>query len=203
MPQGVKGFQKGSLNPSTTPERRKILSERQKGKIPSFETRMKASITLKKVLQDPKIREERRIRATGRKHSQETKTRMRETWAKKPRSKRTIHGLAWTAWSRHRRKSAADWRGYVKCFTCEKLFVWQQTDLGHYKHRKLDFDEMNTQIQCTYCNRWRHGNLDVYSMKLIDKYGIDAIKDLHLRANIHPGYSIDELKQVIDKYKPS
>lgn len=54
--------------------------------------------------------------------------------------------------------------------------------LGHYKHRKLDFDEINTNPQCAGCNVYGHGKLDVYSMKLIERYGIEAVEDLHRRA---------------------
>ena len=55
-------------------------------------------------------------------------------------------------------------------------------DAGHFKHGVLDFDEINVHCQCKKCNKWMHGNLGEYSIRLIRKYGLEAIEELHRRA---------------------
>lgn len=200
MPKGYKGFQRGNLNPARTPEARQRSREQMLAirENPSYQETQR--IALKIALNKPAIRERRRLARLGKSWSTEVKSKMRDTWGKKRIKKSGWRKKAWDAWSKYRRSSAADWRGAVKCFTCERPFHWKEMDLGHYKHGKLDFDEMNTNVQCSYCNRWKHGNLDVYTMKLIEKYGYDAVQDLHRRAAQDPGNSIDDYKTIIQKY---
>ena len=65
-----------------------------------------------------------------------------------------------------------------KCVTCGARNTLQA---GHFWHGVLDFDEMNINAQCSQCNKWKHGNLAVYSNYLIDKYGLKKFKELELR----------------------
>jgi len=83
------------------------------------------------------------------------------------------------------------------CFTCGKL----GNQAGHFKHNRLDFDEMNVHCSCAYCNLYLHGNLGVYAVKLIDKYGRKKFDDLVFRANQVRKYTRDELEAIIKKYK--
>lgn len=53
---------------------------------------------------------------------------------------------------------------------------------GHFIHNVLDFDEMNINCQCVKCNLHMHGMGVEYSMRLIKKYGLEKIQDLHNRA---------------------
>lgn len=57
MPKGIKGFQKGALNPSRNPKRAKEIREFMKGKIVSVKQRKKISLSMKKALKNPKLRE--------------------------------------------------------------------------------------------------------------------------------------------------
>jgi len=83
------------------------------------------------------------------------------------------------------------------CFTCDKT----GNQGGHFKHNRLDFDEMNLNCQCSGCNHYRSGNLSVYAERLIDKYGVKKFKDLCFRANNQSNkFSRDELEQIIVKY---
>jgi hypothetical protein len=83
------------------------------------------------------------------------------------------------------------------CFTCGK----PGDEAGHFKHGRLDFDEMNLHCQCTRCNRWLHGNLGEYAIRLIKKYGQEKVDDLVLRANQVRKYKRAELEEIITKYK--
>jgi hypothetical protein len=83
------------------------------------------------------------------------------------------------------------------CFTCGK----EGNEAGHYKHNKLDFDEINLNCQCTSCNHFKSGNLGEYAVRLIDKYGREKYDDLVFRANTQSNkFSIDELEEITKKY---
>lgn len=63
-----------------------------------------------------------------------------------------------------------------RCVTCgedkKQLFG------GHFCHKREDFNERNINAQCYACNWCRKGNMRVYTMYLIDKYGIDYVREL-------------------------
>jgi hypothetical protein len=83
------------------------------------------------------------------------------------------------------------------CFTCLKV----GNQAGHFRHNKLDFDEMNLNCQCPYCNLFIHGNLGIYAVKLIEKYGKDKVDDLVFRSNTQSNkFSRAELEEIIAKY---
>ena len=94
------------------------------------------------------------------------------------------------AWIRERDKDKG-------CITCGGPVE----QAGHWKHGKLDFDEMNLNGQCRSCNYFRSGNLGIYTIRLIEKYGLEKVKDLERRAEIVKKYSVEELKEIIEKYK--
>ena len=82
------------------------------------------------------------------------------------------------------------------CITCGK----QVQEAGHWKHGKLDFSEFNINGQCTACNRFRSGKLDVYTMRLIQMYGLKKVKEMERKAEELQHYSIDFLKDIIERY---
>ena len=83
------------------------------------------------------------------------------------------------------------------CITCGG----PGTDAGHWKHGKLDFDELNLNLQCRGCNFFRSGNLGIYTIRLVEKYGLEKVKDLERRAEVIKKYSVEELKEIIEKYE--
>lgn len=100
-------------------------------------------------------------------------------------NKRKLHDKLWDIFSkyiRHRDKGT--------CFTCgarkwdEEKGEWtiKGFNAGHFIHNVLDFDEMNINCQCVQCNKWNHGQGAEYSIRLIRKYGLEAVEDLHLRS---------------------
>lgn len=126
---------------------------------------------------------------------------------------RKLSTSAWKVWSDYRRRLASDDDGFVYCFTCDKKIRWKRDDsknekdkydfanLGHFIHGKLDYDSMNTQIQCTRCNRLLHGNLGVYCIRLITMYGLKAVKDMIRRSEQHTGYTAFDLQKIITTYQ--
>lgn len=106
---------------------------------------------------------------------------------------------AWKVWSLKRRKAEADYRGLVTCVTCGNLKPYKEVDLGHFCHGKLDFHPQATQIQCSRCNRFLHGNLGNYAIWLDKKYGYgtaEKLKILAAKQKPRP-YEKDELIDII------
>src|SRR6185295_6730992 len=101
---------------------------------------------------------------------------------RRPLSKQTIlqrlHKKAWALFSEYVRRSS---KGI--CFSCGARKHWKELDAGHYIHGRLDYDELNIHAQCTYCNRYLHGNLGKYAERLLARHGEAALQELRLRAN--------------------
>lgn len=88
------------------------------------------------------------------------------------------------------------------CFTCGKHGNWKEMDTGHYIHKNcLDFDLINLHCQCTYCNRFLHGNLGIYAERLISEYGEEAITNLRERSKKEKKFNIFELEELVNTYK--
>lgn len=68
------------------------------------------------------------------------------------------------------------------CISCGKKDDWKNTDAGHYIPKtaglSIYFDERNVNCQCTYCNRFMHGNLSRYAIALRRKYGENILEEL-------------------------
>jgi hypothetical protein len=107
---------------------------------------------------------------------------------------------AWVVYSKFRRISEADFQGFVNCFTCLIRIKWQDAQLGHFIHGKLDFDPRNTKIQCVKCNYFKSGNLGEYAERLIKENGIEWLAQLKKDAQIKGNdYSRIELNEIIEK----
>jgi hypothetical protein len=95
--------------------------------------------------------------------------------------------------------------GYGKCISCGRQDYWRNMDAGHYIPKtaglSLYFDERNVNIQCTYCNRWMHGNLSQYALALIEKYGENILKDLDSERHKFKKISVIEYQKLIEEYK--
>ncbi len=91
------------------------------------------------------------------------------------------------------------------CISCSRKDDWKKMDAGHYIPKSicgltLYFDEQNVNCQCTYCNRWMHGNLSKYAIALRKRYGETILEDLDKRRGIRK-ISIPEYQQMIEIYK--
>jgi len=91
------------------------------------------------------------------------------------------------------------------CISCGKKDFWRKMDAGHYIPKtaglSLYFDEQNVNCQCTYCNRWMHGNLSKYAIALRKKYGKTILEDLDKKRRITKKISVDEYKNIIEEFK--
>lgn len=122
---------------------------------------------------------------------------------KRPKSvKQKLQDKAWKYFSLFTRLKGADWRGYATCITCGVRKHFKELQAGHRYHGKLDFDPINIHVQCSRCNHFLSGNLGVYERYIVKTYGQEAADNLEARAAQHPGYTEDELREIIIKYKP-
>ena len=77
---------------------------------------------------------------------------------------------------------------------------------GHYfsqgRYTHLRYDEMNVNGQCVGCNNFKHGNLIMYRMGLIQRYGEDAVNELERKATQDPirRWGREELRSIINQY---
>lgn len=88
------------------------------------------------------------------------------------------HDRAWKAFSKWVRVSNADWKGDVACFTCGRVYPWQQMDAGHFFHNVLDFNIYNIHPQCKRCNKYKQGEGVAYYEKLRELYGQEVVEGL-------------------------
>jgi len=110
---------------------------------------------------------------------------------------------AWVAFSKMIR-ARDDIGGYFRCPTCGRTLTIDQADAGHYisRVRKATmFDEMNVHAQCRHCNRFQEGNHFIYRKWLVEKYGVEKVEELELRAHIARGYSTADLLLLAKEYK--
>jgi hypothetical protein len=89
------------------------------------------------------------------------------------------------------------------CISCQKKPL--KENAGHFynanNHWNVRFNERNVHLQCEHCNTYLSGNLIEYRKQLINKIGIEQLTLLELEANKTRKFTIDELKQIINKYK--
>lgn len=79
-------------------------------------------------------------------------------------------------------------------------------EAGHYysqgHHSAVRYSEINTNGQCTRCNRWLHGNLINYRKGLVKRYGENEVNKLDLHVDLKKGFkwSRIELEELIKHY---
>lgn len=111
-----------------------------------------------------------------------------------------LRDKAWKAisyWVRFRSKHAG------RCYSCGRAKQSKELDCGHYIHSSsLDFIEDALRPQCTYCNRYLHGNLAHYAENLIKEIGMARVDELRFMSKQIKKWTREELEGVIKKYAP-
>lgn len=122
---------------------------------------------------------------------------------KKP-SKKNLKAKACKLFSKFIRQRDADWKGEVKCITCNWRGRWQDAHAGHYIHGKqkeVYFNEMNCHAQCNACNTYKGGERGRYAYMLIKKYGLKKYNELEKKRFIKKYWSFRDLQKIMKKYK--
>ncbi len=86
------------------------------------------------------------------------------------------------------------------CVTCGR----QGNEAGHYIGREVRatrWDERNVNCQCTYCNKYKHGNLTKYAIYLERKFGVGILEELDQQAKTIFNPTREWLLDKIEKYK--
>ncbi len=99
---------------------------------------------------------------------------------------------------------AADHMGITECVTCGKQEHWKELDGGHFvprAHKKHKLREENIHPQCKHCNKYLNGNMDSYSLFMIDTYGMDAMRELIQSKHQAKKFTEVELLDLIGEYK--
>lgn len=110
----------------------------------------------------------------------------------------------WTLFSQYIRKKDADWKGFVKCFTCSVIDEWKYFDAGHCIPKSttgsyLKYDERNNRPQCKTCNQGKGGMRKEFEAGLKRIYGESII--IELKRYTEKSLTVQEYKDKIIKYK--
>lgn len=89
----------------------------------------------------------------------------------------------------------------LPCISCKKARV---SHAGHYiaqgSSSLLRFNEKNVNGQCVGCNTFKHGNLLEYRMGLVERYGLNVVKELESKRHEIKKWKRWELEEIIEKY---
>ena len=102
------------------------------------------------------------------------------------------------------RRKDADYRGQVKCFTCDCIQHWKFMQNSHFCHRSdtaTFVDEINCQVGCFHCNVELRGNLEVFAENLDKEYGLGTADKLKEKARTTVKLSDREWGEIADKYR--
>lgn len=89
------------------------------------------------------------------------------------KQRKLLKKRAWVVFSKWIRT-----RDNFTCITCGKSAPEVMIHAGHYCHNREDFNERNINAQCMGCNWRKKGNMRFYTIYMIDKYGLDYVKEL-------------------------
>lgn len=102
------------------------------------------------------------------------------------------------------RMKYADDFGRCECVTCNRVQHWKEMDGGHFVsrgHNATLLVEENIHPQCKGCNGYKKGNIDSYSLFMIDTYGLDAMRELIDSKHQPRKFTAIELEDLISEYK--
>ena len=89
------------------------------------------------------------------------------------------------------------------CISCNT--IPKKKNAGHYfssgGHSNVRFDEDNVHLQCEHCNTFLSGNLLNYQIGIEKRIGAERLLELHTKAHTEKRWSIEEIKEIIKKYK--
>jgi hypothetical protein len=135
------------------------------------------------------------VAETKEKQWKQTKTRMKENlkttsdWLKEAQA-------VFNKYIRERDKG-------LNCISCNKPPL--KKNCGHYYsqggHSNVRYDEDNCHLQCEHCNTYLSGNLLNYQIGIEKRIGAERLIELQGRAHLEKKWSVEELKELIKKYK--
>lgn len=126
----------------------------------------------------------------------------------KMKRKRSLKALkrdldsAFSRFIRQRDSSGGNQYGfYGPCVTCSKV---NKLEAGHFiprQHLSVRWDARNVHGQCSYCNRWLHGNLLEYTLYMQKTYGQEVIDELRSLKNTTKMVTRSDMEELLEKYR--
>lgn len=89
------------------------------------------------------------------------------------KQRKNLRDKAWVVFSKWIRT-----RDKFTCITCNKSAPEVKIHAGHYCHNRESFNERNIHAQCMGCNWRKKGNMRVYTIRMVEWYGLDYVKEL-------------------------
>ena len=128
---------------------------------------------------------------------------MKRTWLQKIRGKKKRNPANYSV-AKLKKQLDSVFSKWVRkqssqCYTCPN----RATQAGHYvsrMHNALRYSEINVHPQCVVCNVFKHGNMDVYALRLQKQYGADILEKLAAEKQKIKQFTKNELIELIKKY---
>ena len=90
--------------------------------------------------------------------------------------------------------------GIGRCYTCNRYSHLEASHFIPRQHAATRWDERNVHGACAYCNRWQHGNLAEYYVRLVRQYGQATVDEL-MRLKRQPAhFTRSDLEALIERY---
>lgn len=110
--------------------------------------------------------------------------------------------------SKLKRKADAVFSQFIRnrdkhCYTCMRTLPVKELQNGHYISRSYistRYDETNCHAQCYGCNIMKKGNYPVYSIRMINEYGVEILTTLDRLKNQPILNTRGFLEEVIKQY---
>ena len=113
------------------------------------------------------------------------------------KQRKSLKKKAWTVFSLFIRT-----RDKFTCITCGKSKPDVAIHAGHFCHNREDFNVSNIHAQCMVCNWRKKGNMRVYTIRMVEWYGLDYVKELMLCEQNKPKLeSAEYYLKIINDYK--
>lgn len=125
---------------------------------------------------------------------------------RKVKSKRlsALKKKCWELFSQFIRRSHANENGWSRCYTCDTVGHWKQLQCGHAipgRHNAVLLDAEICRPQCAICNVFKHGQLHIFTTKLICENGDDWWLKKLAQSNVPIKISRDNYAEMIEDLK--
>lgn len=123
---------------------------------------------------------------------------------KKPKTKSFYKAKAWKAFSEWVRRSSIVYSELVRCYTCNNLMHWKESQAGHGiggRGNAVLFMTELVRVQCKSCNIFKGGNYPIFTRSLIKEYGLDKYDELVTESQKVVQYKSSDYIEIEKKYK--
>lgn len=109
---------------------------------------------------------------------------------------------------RYKNSFLVDGEWHAQCITCDKFFPTKKIHGGHYIRcgvMTTRWDERNVHPQCAGCNTYNYGEVTLYRIFIVNRYGESVAKELDQalldwkRGNVRP-VPISWLRERVEWY---